>query len=205
MTKVFSVLLIGLLAGSCSINKIAMKSVADTLTSGGSADVFSSDPDPELVGDALPFAVKLYESLLSSNPAHEGLIVTTGSLFIMYANAFVQGPAETLPASRHEERDAAKQRAKGLYLRGTAILSAGLENKYPGFGGAYQAGTFDTLLSKMKKADVPLLYWTVAGTLAAFSLDPFDLGLGVKIPELTAMIRRAYELDPDFNRGALDD
>ena len=57
----------------------------------------------------------------------------------------------------------------------------------------------------MKKADVPLLYWTVAGTLAAFSLDPFDLALGVKIPELTAMIHRAYQMDPDFNHGALDD
>jgi predicted anti-sigma-YlaC factor YlaD len=205
MMKILSALIAGLLACSCSINKMAMKSVADTLTSGGSGDVFTGDPDPELVGDALPFAIKLYESLLASNPKHEGLIITTGSLFVMYANAYVQGPAEMLPSSRHEERDAAKQRAKKLYLRGTAILYTGLNAQYPGFSGAYQAGTLDALLGKMKKADVPLLYWAAAGTLAAFSLDPFDLGLGVKIPELTAMIHRAYQLDPDFNSGALDD
>jgi predicted anti-sigma-YlaC factor YlaD len=57
----------------------------------------------------------------------------------------------------------------------------------------------------MKKADVPSLYWTAAGFLAAYSLNPFDMGLGLRIPELIAMIDRAYELDPDFNSGALDD
>jgi predicted anti-sigma-YlaC factor YlaD len=52
---------------------------------------------------------------------------------------------------------------------------------------------------------VALLYWTVAGTLAAYSIDVFDFELGSKIPELAAMIARAYELDPDFNRGAIDE
>ncbi|MDR2485711.1 MAG: TRAP transporter TatT component family protein [Treponema sp.] len=203
--NVLSLLLTGALVSSCSVNKIALNAVSDALTASGGGDVFTGDSDPELVGDAIPFAIKMYESLLASNPNHQGLILTTGSLFIMYANAFVQGPAEMLPAYRYLEREQAKQRAKKFYLRGTAILYSGLDKKYPGFSAAYQKGTLETYLSKMKKQDVPLLYWTVAGTLAAFSLEPFDLGLGFKIPELTAMINRAYELDPDFNNGALDD
>jgi predicted anti-sigma-YlaC factor YlaD len=202
--KVITWLLLGLLVSSCSINKMALNSVSDMLTSGGSSEVFTGDSDLELVGEAIPFAIKLYESLLASNPDHQGLIVTTGSLFIMYANAFIQGPAEMLPSSQYAEKDLAKQRAKKFYLRGTDILYTGLDKRFPGFSSAPKEKV-ETYLAKMKKGDVPILYWTVAGTLAAFSLDPFDLGLGVKIPVLTAMINRAYQLDPDFNKGALDE
>jgi predicted anti-sigma-YlaC factor YlaD len=190
---------------SCSINRLAIRAVSDALTGEGGSDVFTGDEDPELVGEAIPFAIKLYETLLSSNPDHEGLILTTGSLFVMYANAFVQGPAQMRPSYEFLERQGALERAKKLYLRGAGILSGGLEKKYPGIGGAYDAGTLEAYLAKMKKADVPLLYWLVGGTLSAYSLDPFDLDLGHKIPELTALINRAYELDPDFNKGAIDD
>jgi predicted anti-sigma-YlaC factor YlaD len=191
---------------SCSINKMAINAVSDALGGSGSADVFTGDSDPQLVGDASPFAIKMYETLLSQNPDHQGLLLTTGSLFVMYANAFVQGPAETLPPSRFEEQDAAKDRAKKLYLRGIAILYSALDKKYPGFSAASaQDNTLAPLLAKTKKDDVPLLYWTVAGGLAAYSLDIFDFDLGAKIPELSAMIARAYELDPDFNKGAIDD
>ena len=42
----------------------AVGMVASTLASSG--DVFTRDDDPELVGDAIPFGLKLYESLLDS-------------------------------------------------------------------------------------------------------------------------------------------
>jgi predicted anti-sigma-YlaC factor YlaD len=201
----FSLVMMMIVLGSCSINRLAIRAVSDALTGEGSSDVFTGDEDPELVGDSIPFAIKLYETLLSNNPDHEGLILTTGSLFIMYANAFVQGPAQLRPNYEFLERQSAFERAKKLYLRGTGILTGGLEKKYPGIGGAYDRGNLGTYLEKMKKADVPLLYWIVAGTLSAYSLDPFDLDLGHKLPELTALINRAYELDPDFNNGAIDD
>jgi len=184
---------------------MASRAVADALTGEGSSDVFTGDSDPRLVGDALPFAIKMYESLLSENPKHQGLILTTGSLFIMYANAFVQGPAEMLPRSMYAEREAEMERAKKLYLRGQQILYRGLELKYSGFIEAYQKGRLSEILSKMKKTDVPMLYWAAAGGISAFSLNPFDLELGIRIPEFFALVSRAYELDPDFNSGALDD
>jgi predicted anti-sigma-YlaC factor YlaD len=147
----------------------------------------------------------MYEALLDQQPNHQGLILTTGSLFVMYANAFVQGPAEMLPRTQYRERREERERAKHLYLRGVEILRSGLDKKYPGFNNAGGEEKFDAYLAKTKKEDIPLLYWTVAGTLAAYSLDPFNLELGMRIPELSAMMRRAYELDPDFNNGTLDD
>jgi predicted anti-sigma-YlaC factor YlaD len=197
--------LVLLFFSACSINRMAINAVSNALTGEGSSNVFTEDSDPALVGDALPFAIKLYETLLSSNPNHQGLLLTTGSLFVMYANAFVQGPAEMLPQADYEERDEAYIRAKKLYLRGVELLYRGLDGKYPGFSTAYREGKLEDLLKKTRAEDVPLLYWTVAGTLSAYSLAPFDLELGFKIPELTLLIARAYELDPDFNNGAIDD
>jgi predicted anti-sigma-YlaC factor YlaD len=192
---------------SCSINKMAINAVSDALGGSGSSDVFTADSDPQLVGDAIPFAIKMYETLLSQNPDHQGLLLTTGSLFVMYATAFVQGPAEMLsPIDDYKKREEELSRAKKLYLRGTAIVYSALDKKYPGFSEArIRDGTLDAYLEKAKKEDVPLLYWAVAGTLAAYSIDVFDFELGSTIPELTALIARAYELDPDFNKGAIDE
>ena len=203
--SIFILVLFGIIASGCSINKMAMNMVANALTGDGSSEVFTGDSDTQLVGDAIPFAIKMYESLLSANPGHQGLILTTGSLFVMYANAFVQGPAELLPRSQYAERQDALVRAKKLYLRGADILYQGLDKKYPGFAGAAQSGRLPGILAKMKKADAPCLYWIAAGYMAAFSLNPFDMELGVRIPELLTLTDRAYELAPDFNSGALDD
>jgi len=191
---------------SCSVNTMAMDMVADMLTGEGGTNAFTSDNDPKLVGEALPFAIKLYETLLASNPEHEGLLLTTGSLFIMYANAFVQGPAEMLPSAQYEEREAALARSKQLYLRGYEILNRALELKYRGFSNAsVNDGSMQSILLKVKKADVGLLYWTVAGGLSAYSIDILDFELSASIPEWTAMIQRAYELDPDFGVATLDE
>jgi predicted anti-sigma-YlaC factor YlaD len=189
------------LLASCSINKLAINKISDALAGGGANDVFLGDTDPELVGDAVPFAIKMYETLLNQNPNHPGLILTTGSLFVMYASAYVQGPAEMLPAEKYDEKGRQLDRAKKLYLRGTAILERGINNKYPGLLSG-EAG-LEGQLAKIKKEDVSLFYWYAAGTLSAYALNPFDLGLGMRVPLISALMNRAYELDGDFN--GLDD
>lgn len=190
---------------SCgSIERLAMNAVSDMLTGEGSSSVFTGDSDPQLVADAIPFAIKMYESLLDANPNHQGLMFTTGMMFIMYANAFVQGPAEMLPVEDWKKRDHEMTRAKNLYLRGYAILNNALEARYPGF---YQVSNENLpgMLNRFKKDDVGLLYWIVAGGMAAYSVDIFDFYLSSNIPKWTAMIKKAYELDPDFDVAALDE
>ncbi|MCL2264473.1 MAG: TRAP transporter TatT component family protein [Treponema sp.] len=180
--------------------------ISDALTGEASSDVFTGDSDPELVGDAIPFAIKIYETLLSQNPNHQGLMLMTGSLFIMYANAFVQGPAEMLPYSDWQARENGLLRAKALYLRGYEILYDALDKKYSGFRKA--AGNEETLkkyLSRFKKADVGTIYWAVAGGMSAYSIDLLDFNLSRCIPQWKAMIQRAYELDPNYNGAALDE
>ena len=197
-----------LAVSSCSLNKIVINKVSDTLSGTGFNTVFMGDTDPQLVGDALPFAIKMYETLLAQNPNHPGLIVTTGSLFVMYANAFVQGPAEMLPLSQYEEKRFQMIRAKNLYLRGVQILERGINNKYPdllGEWGPVENPEFTKALSAIKKEDISLFYWYAAGTLSAYALDAFDISLGLRVPQIMAIMNRAYELDGNYNSGAIDE
>src|SRR5262245_41147896 len=103
------------LVSGCSLKTMAVKTVANTLSESG--DVFSRHDDPELVRDALPFALKLYESLLESVPDHAPLLVATCSSFTQYAYAFLETEADILGTAQHEESKALRERALKHYLR----------------------------------------------------------------------------------------
>jgi len=188
-------LLFAAVGTGCAINTL----VANALTGDGAAVVFTGDPDPELVRDALPFAIKMYEALLHNTPGHQGLMLTTGSLFIMYANAFVHGPADMLPFYEWQARETALARAKQLYLRGHRIILDALEGRHRGFAAAAQSeDTLRPFLRRFRSRDVPLLYWAVVSGLAAYSVNVFDFELAANIPKWHLMIERALELNPDF-------
>ncbi|MBN2400631.1 hypothetical protein EH223_09570 [candidate division KSB1 bacterium] len=188
---------------ACSIKKLAMNQVANALTTPTSSSVFSGDNDPELVGDALPFAIKLYESLMAANPDHSGLKLTTGSLYIMYANAFLQTPALMLPDSEFEAQEFNYNRAKNLYLRGRDIVLSALEGKYPGFKQYLQKKMYARALQSTNKKDIPLLYWAGAGWLAAYAINPFDMELGITLPAAEALMNRVYELEENYAGGTI--
>ncbi|MGZ4886319.1 MAG: TRAP transporter TatT component family protein, partial [Candidatus Aminicenantales bacterium] len=100
-----------LAAAGCSIETVALNKAAGMLSAPSGANTFTQDNDPELVGDALPFAIKFYESILAAVPDHEGLRVRTGSLYIMYANAFLQTPADMVPKEEPDRKEALLERA----------------------------------------------------------------------------------------------
>ncbi len=205
-------LLAALLLPSCSINRWAVNKAADVLSSGSGGGAFVRDDDPELVGDALPFALKMYESLLESAPEHPRLLLTTGSAFIMYANAFLQTPAGMLPDSEYDRRQGMLERARSLYLRGRDYVLKGIQVRHRDFGrylamdpmkspAAVLAASAP--LKAMKKEDVPWLFWAGAGWMAAFSTNPFDMRLALSRDQAVGLLLRALELDESFQQGAL--
>ncbi|MDR1231727.1 MAG: TRAP transporter TatT component family protein [Spirochaetaceae bacterium] len=145
----------------------------------------SCTTSPAFVGKALPSIIAGNERKLEKKPGDKALILETGQYYISYANAFVDAPAEMLPSEQYEKKVAEKTRAKELYLRGIEILDT--------------AENVDD--------DVDFLYWKATGVLAAFALDPFDYstGLGAKLAGRIAMLHHAYEINPDYNNGALDE
>jgi hypothetical protein len=71
------IVLIAAVSGGCSIKKIAVNKLGNALAS--TDTTFEGDDDPDLVGDSLPFALKLMESLLAESPRHTGLLLATAS------------------------------------------------------------------------------------------------------------------------------
>ena len=180
-----------LLLGSCAV--IGAASKVQT--------VISSEEDPELVAAALPTLILASESLLAAEPKDQSSVVTTASLYVMYANAFIQGPASALPDARFEERQAANDRAGALYRRAFRLLSGALDRRSPGIVEAAVAGKAD--LSRLRKSDVPLLYWSAASVLAGFGLNPLDFKSAHYLGVAPLFLARAAALDPGWNAGAI--
>src|ERR1017187_7635538 len=74
-------------ASGCSLKRMAINQVGNALASGGTT--FESDEDPDLVAAAIPFGLKMYESLLEETPKHTGLLLAAATGFTEYSYAFV--------------------------------------------------------------------------------------------------------------------
>ena len=81
-------LLLLLVTSGCSIRRYAINQIGDALASGTST--YTSDEDLELVGEALPFGLKLIESLLAESPKHKGLLLAACEGFTSYTWVYVQ-------------------------------------------------------------------------------------------------------------------
>ena len=186
---------------SCSINRLAVRTVAGFLSSSGTSTVFTGDDDPELVRDALPFALKTYESLLAQDPGNAPLALTTGSAFASYAYAFVQIPSDELPADQVDRQQVGHERAKRLFLRARRYVLQGLDVRRPGFSAALEGQSADAALRLVHRDDIDYLYWTAATWLGAFSADPYDFSLIVAIPRAVTILQQVLSWDPGYGEG----
>ncbi len=187
-------------ASGCSLRTLAVKTVANTLSRSG--DTFSRDDDPELVRDAVPFALKTYESLLDSLPNHKGLLLATCSGFTQYAYAFVQTDADLIEPEDYERALQLRDRALKLYLRGRGYCVRLLELKHRGVEQQLRVDPTHAL-SWASEDDVPALYWTGAswGAAIAIGLDRPDLVSDV--PAVKALMASALALQEDYSKGAV--
>ena len=197
--------LVAVILAGCSLDRLATRTVTDLVSQQGEDDVFASEEDPQLVGDAMPFALKLYELLLSRAPDDAGLRLATGRSFVAYANAFVQQPAEQLPVTEIDRRISELRRAKRHYLRGRDYLLAGLELRHPGFRELFAAARMEAALALVDASSIDYLYWTAAASLGAMSTDPFDLELLITASYAADMLHMVTEWDETYLGGAAHD
>lgn len=194
-------LLLGLWLGSgCSVKRLAVNKLGDALAGGGVT--FASDDDPELVKAAVPFSLKLMESLLAENPKHDGLLFAAASGFTQYAYAFVQQEADEIEGEDLATATAMRDRARRLYLRARNYGLRGLDTRHAGFGARLRANPREAVRVARAK-DVPLLYWTAASWAAAISLSKDDPALIGEIPQMEALMDRALELDESYDGGVI--
>ena len=191
---------LGFFTAGC-IKKAAVNSLADQLAEGASK-ALSSDEDLELVGDALPFALKLMEVLYYQAPDNVALHEALAAGFTQYGMVFVQFPAEQQKYDDFAAYREGVARARKLYLRAGTYALAGMELRHPGFGAAL-AGDHDEALAMAGADDLGMLYWLGASRLAAISNSRENPELIGELPLAIAIIDRCYDLDPDWNDGAI--
>ena len=195
-----AIVLIVAVSGGCSMKRFAVNKLGNSLAASGST--FTSDVDPELVEAAIPFGLKLYESLLAESPKHTGLLLAAAQGFTEYSYAFVDSRIDEARAESLEHADALRNRARRLYIRAYGYGMRGLEVRHPGFAAALDDDA-DSALKRVTTRDVPLLYWTAAARGLTISLSKTSPELIAELPLVETIIRRVAELDEDFDAGAL--
>ncbi len=186
------------LTGCSFISTKATKMVADTLAASGTS--MTSDNDPQLVREAVPFGLKTYESLLESLPRHVPLLRATCSGFTSYAYGYLATDAD---AVRYTDRPAARaidDRTLKMYLRAHGYCQRALEVRFKGVTDALLREP-ETALLKARKSDVELLYWSAASWGLAMAMNPDELA--IDFPAVRALAERGLALDPGWWNGAL--
>jgi predicted anti-sigma-YlaC factor YlaD len=191
---------LAVISSGCSVRRMAVNKVGDALAGGGAT--YASDNDPELIKAAVPFSLKLMESLLAESPRHQGLLLAACSGFTEFSYAFVQEDADETEDKDLTAAEDMRGRARRLYLRAHNYGLRGLEVRHKGFEKALRAKP-KAAVSVTKVKDVPFLYWTALSWAGAVSLSKDNPELIGEMPMVEAMMDRALALDEAFDYGAI--
>lgn len=174
---------------ACSLNKIALMPTSALLVAGRSAVL--EEPDWQQGREAMPSQLALIESLLVSDPANLGLRRLAAEGFGGGAFLFLE--------------DAEPTRAKGFYLRGRdhALSALALDSDFVGLS-ALAPEEFEARLKKAGKSVVPDLFWAGFSWAGYINLSKDDASALADLPKATALMTRAWELDPAFQNGGAD-
>jgi predicted anti-sigma-YlaC factor YlaD len=196
----FLIVTLSLILPSCSVRRMAINRIGDAIASGGST--YERDEDLELVQGALPFGLKLIESMLTEAPKHKGLLLAAAQGFTSYAYVTVQQDLDRAAAVDFDAAEKLRGRARRLYLRGHDYGLRGLDTAHPAFSERLKTAPGDAV-KVLQAKDLPLVYWTAASLGLAISSSRDSVSLIARIPEVEALLSRGLVLDEKWRDGAL--
>jgi predicted anti-sigma-YlaC factor YlaD len=185
---------------ACSPERWLADRLGRALTGGQS--LWNTDEDVELVREALPFALKTLESLVAASPQNPDLQLAACRGFATYALGFVALEAEELPAAEFLKAQEVRDRARRLLRRAREYCFAAWDRWLPLLAKNLREGR-EIGLAQCQARHVPALYWTAVVWGGALSMGIDDPNLVVDLPLVRALLERAHELDPSFERGAI--
>jgi len=189
-------------SGCGMVRRAAVKQVGDSLSSEKTMEVISSDNDPDLVWDAMPFALKTMEVMLAQDTSNENLKFALASGYVQYAQGHLAMEARMVEDVDYYRSQHLLYRTYNLSIRGRDYALSALDTRYPDFSKKIRIDPNGTL-AQTEKEDVPLLYWAAAGWASAISANKMDMETMNELPVTAAMMTRALELDENFNNGAI--
>ncbi|TAJ18318.1 MAG: hypothetical protein EPO68_08095 [Planctomycetota bacterium] len=194
-------LALALATSSCrTVKNAALDQVGNALA--GSSSAWASDDDPELIRDAAPFSLKLFESLIAERPRHVGLRIAAAAGFAQYAYAFVEQDADFAEDASFARAEELRARARKLYLRARDHALAGLDARRAGYA-ARLCATPEQAAAELGAADLELAYWCAAPWGAAIALSKDEPARIAELPIVEALFTRALALDEEWGDGAL--
>lgn len=163
----------------CSLNTLALRSTTTLMGRGVSA--YYDESDPQLAREAMASQLKFIEGLLQSDPKDGRLNLLAAEGFGSYAFLFIE--------------DSQPQRAKAFYLRGRDYALRSLDTTPERAEGS---------LAARGRADAPALFWAAFCWAGHINLAKDSPEAVVGLPAAVALMKRAHELDPDFNFAGAD-
>ena len=197
----FGVILIVATLSSFGCSGLVTGMVADALT--GTGGSFAKEEDPDLMGEAAPFALKTMEALLERKPNHLGLLTSLTSGFTQYSFAFVEEKADEISDEDYEAAEKLEARAYRLYLRARDYGLRGLHVRHKNFLDRLRTSPEALAADLDAKKDLPLLYWTAAAWGASISASGMSPAAIVDFPVVEKLIEFASGLDPDWQDGSV--
>jgi predicted anti-sigma-YlaC factor YlaD len=184
----------------CSVNSFVAGKLGDALASGGSS--WGTEDDPELVREALPFALKTMESLAAEAPRHAGVRLALCRGYASYAGGFLEPEAELVENQSFERAKALRLRAERLYGRALGYCRQALDLRFAGAGSELDSAP-EAALARVSKDGVETLYWTGVAWGSAISLSLDRPERIAQLPAVRAIFERALALDEAWDRGSL--
>ncbi len=179
---------------------MAINKIGDAIATGGST--YERDEDVELVQGALPFGLKLIESMLTEVPKHKGLLLSAAQGFTSYAYLTVQQDLDRAALTDFEATEKLRGRARRLYLRGHDYGLRGLDASHTAFSSKLMTEPVEAV-KVLGAKDLPLLYWTAASLGLAIASSRDNVSMIARIPEVEALLNRGLVLDEKWRNGAL--
>jgi len=198
----FAVVLMMLIALSSTGCSLMIRKAGEALVSGNS--IYATDDDPDLVWEALPFGLKTVEGLLVEAPKSKKLLLAAASGFTTYAYGHLQQDADFLEADDLAAATALRDRARKMYRRALDYGLRGIEVDAPDFRNQLDKDP-QAAVSNLRKADVPLIYWTAIAWGAAISISKDDPELSADQNLVEALMRRALALNEAWELGSIHD
>lgn len=178
-----------LLGAGCSLRQLAFDTVGDALA--GSRSVYEAEADVMLIGDALPFSVKLLDSLVAESPRHRGLLLAASRACLLYARGYV------------DLANATHVRAHRLALRSFDYAMRALETGYPDLRAGLARDPAHAVQKVADPNDVESLHAAMAALGVAIGHARRDAVMLARLPEVDALLGRSLALDEAWNTGAL--
>jgi hypothetical protein len=189
-----------MLAQGCSPTRVLIGVAANAL--GGEGPGWGTDDDPELIGEATPFALKTMESLLASEPDNDKLLLGACSGFTQYAYAFVQMPADLDDHMPDDVKARAHARAIKLLQRANAYCWLGLDTRHEKITELW-AKDRNAAMNLMTPEDVPFIYWAAASLALQISLQKDKPDMLAELPAVGVLGERALALNESWEQGTL--